>query len=97
MRIVHALELPPPLQQWVIGGAVNMMHVMALTMLIMFCGMQYGSWETARSGTGSQAIVASIIFSFVATPFVAIALLLVTQRRLDRAWRAYQAAEAGSA
>lgn len=91
------LELPPPLQRWVIGGTVNMLHVLTLTMLIMFCGIQYGTWEAAHTGADSPMIVASVLFSLVVTPFVTIALLIVSQRRIDRAWRAYQAAESGTA
>lgn len=87
------LELPAPLQRWVIGGVVNMLHIMTLTMLIMFCGIQYGTWETAHTRAGSSLIVASILFSLVVTPFVTIGLLIVTQRRLDQAWRAHRAAE----
>jgi uncharacterized membrane protein len=86
------LELPPPLQRWVIAGASNMLHVMTLTLLIMFCGIQYGTWEAAQTRSGSQMIMASIIFSLVVTPFVTIGLLIVSQRRMDRAWRAHQAA-----
>lgn len=91
------LELPAPLQRWVIGGAVNMLHIMTLTMLIMFCGLQYGTWETAHTRTGSSLIVASVIFTLVVTPFETIALLIVSQRRMDRAWRAYQATSADTA
>ena len=87
------LQLPVPLQRWVIGGVVNMLHIMTLTMLIMFCGIQYGTWQTAHTRTSSSLIVASIIFSLVVTPFVTMGLLIVSQRRLDRAWRAPQAVE----
>lgn len=87
------LELPPPLQRWVIAGTVNVLYVMALTMLLMFCGIQYGAWEVAQTRVASPIIVASLIFSLVMTPFVVVALLVVNQRRLDRAWRDHQAAE----
>lgn len=90
------LQLPQALQHWVIGGAVNMLHALTLTMLVTFCGIQYGTWEAAHTGTGSPMIVASLLFSLVVTPFITIALLIVSQRRIDRAWRAHQAAQEGA-
>jgi uncharacterized membrane protein len=84
------LALPPHLQRWVMSGVVNMLHVLALTMLVMFCGLQYGAWESAHTGEASGVLMGSVAFSLVVTPFLTIGMLVVTQRRLDAAWRAFQ-------
>ena len=84
------LALPPQLQQWVMRGILNVMHVLSTTILVTFGAIQYGAWESAQSGAASGTLTAAIIFSLVSTPFVTIALFVVAQRRMDAAWRAFQ-------
>lgn len=84
------MELPAHLQQWVMRGILNVMHVLSTTMLLTFCALQYGAWEAAHSGTASGTITAAIVFSLVSTPFVTIAFFAVSQRRMDAAWRAFR-------
>jgi uncharacterized membrane protein len=85
------LALPPEHQRPVLQSAGNMLYILALQMLIMFCAMQYGAWESAHTGMGSDTLMAGVIFGLVSTPFVTIALFVVVQRRMDAAWRAFQA------
>jgi uncharacterized membrane protein len=81
------LALPRPEQEWVMRGAADMLHVTALTMLVMFAGMQYGAWESAHTGVGSRSMVTSILVGLVTMPFNTVGFLVVIQRRLDEAWR----------
>jgi hypothetical protein len=83
-------ELPPAVQEWVMRGAVDMLHITALALLLMFCGIQYGAWESARTGVGSRVMVGTVLFSLVVMPMVTVAFLIVVQRRMDRAWRAHR-------
>jgi len=85
------MELPSHLQQWVMRGILNVMHVLSTTILVTFGGIQYGAWESAHSGGASSMLTAAIVFSLVSTPFVTIAFFAVSQRRVDAAWRAFQA------
>jgi uncharacterized membrane protein len=84
------LALPAAVQEWVMRGVVDMLHIMTLALLLMFCGMQYGAWESSRTGVGSRVMVGAVLFSLVAMPFVTVAFLVVVQRRMDRAWRAHR-------
>ncbi|MBR9990496.1 MAG: DUF1648 domain-containing protein [Gemmatimonadetes bacterium] len=83
------LELPAPLQRHVIGGVANMLFILNLTLLLMFCGMQYGAWESAHTGVGSKAMLAGVIFALAGMPFITIGVIVTTQRRMDAAWREY--------
>ena len=84
------LELPPHLQQWVIRGTLNVLYVLAASILLTFAGLQYGAWESAHTGGASSMLTGSIVFSLVSTPFVTIGLFVVTQRRMDAAWRSFR-------
>lgn len=84
------LELPRELQSYVLEAAVNMVHVTTLGLLVMFCSMQYGAWESARTGARSSALVAGVILGVAVMPFLAIGCIVAIQRRMDRAWREYQ-------
>lgn len=60
-------------------------------MLVMFCAIQYGAWETAHTGSGSGMMPVALVVGLVGMPFLTIAIFVVTQRRMDRAWKQWQA------
>jgi uncharacterized membrane protein len=86
------LELPPPLQAHVVSAAVDMVHITALMLLLMFGSIQYGAWQSAHTGTRSPVLMAGVVFGLVMVPLVTIAYIVVIQRRVDSAWREHPAA-----
>jgi uncharacterized membrane protein len=85
------MQLPAHLQQWVVSAVVDMVHIVTLTVLTMFCAIQYAAWESAHTGSASSVIHVALVLGLVGMPFLAIATFVVTQRRMNRAWTKWQA------
>lgn len=89
------MQLPTHLQQWVAGGVIGMVNIITLAVLAMFCAIQYGAWESAHSGNGSSVMPAALVLGLVGMPFLTIAIFVVTQHRMDTAWKQWQAETPG--
>jgi uncharacterized membrane protein len=84
------LALPPALQRRVMTEAAMTLYVMSVLLLVMFGLMQYGAYESARSGRASGGMVAGIVVGLAGLPLLTIWMIVRIRRELDAAWREHR-------